>query len=350
VPPGGLPDDLEPGTDDDRLEPVGGYGPAPAPDAVHRLEVSPDDAGGRLDRFLAARLPGFSRSRLAQLADEGHVTVDGAVAKPALRLKPTQRVEVRVPAPRPATPLPEDLPVPVLYEDADLVVVDKPAGMVVHPAAGVYSGTLVNALLHQVRDLAGIGGELRPGIVHRLDRETSGALVVAKTEQALAALQRSFQAREVEKEYLAVAHGMPPPRGTFDTPFGRHPVDRVKMTGRLPPGTLRRAVTHWGVEEAFGGAAARVAVRLETGRTHQIRVHFSEAGFPLVADTTYGGDKRDRRAEPWLRAASARLGRHALHAHRLSFPHPRTGAPVRCEAPIPPDLAALLAAARAACG
>ncbi|MFM2152579.1 MAG: hypothetical protein RL199_1014 [Pseudomonadota bacterium] len=310
----------------------------------HGFAVGADDAGERLDRVLVRCLPAHSRARLAQLVDEGRVSVDGRAAKPSLRVKAGQRVEVEIPAPVEALPRAQELPLSVLYQDADVVVVDKAAGMVVHPAAGVPDGTLVNALLFHVRDLSGIGGTLRPGIVHRLDRDTSGVMVVAKHDQALVRLQRAFHDRDVGKTYLALVHGVPPDEGTFDTPFGRHPTDRVRMTGRLLPGAAdaRRAVTHYRVVEVFGAEAAFVEVRLETGRTHQIRVHLSEAGFPLLADETYGGAKRDRRAGGRVGFAAARVGRQALHAWRLTFAQPSSGAPLSFEAPLPADFAAAL--------
>jgi 23S rRNA pseudouridine1911/1915/1917 synthase len=331
----------------------------PSPEAIEPLDDLPQgerrrfmasagDAGDRLDRALSRWIPEWSRSRLAQLADEGLVELGGKPARPAARVKAGDVVEVTLPPPAPAAPLPEDLPLRVLHEDADVVVLDKAPGMVVHPAAGVISGTLVNALLFHVQDLGGVGGELRPGIVHRLDKDTSGCIAVAKHDAALYRLQQAFQARTVDKRYLALVHGAPPDRGTFDTPFGRHPVERVRMTGRLrddDPGA-RRAVTHYEVVERFGADAALVSVQLETGRTHQIRVHFSEAGHPLLADATYGGAKRDKKAPEPVRRASEAVGRQALHAASLSFPHPRTGAVVRCEAPVPADLAAALAALR----
>lgn len=310
----------------------------PPPQEHHSLVVDAGGAGERLDRWLAARLPELSRSRISQLIDDGDVTVDGGASRPAARLRPGSTVELRIPPPVPALPQAEDIPLPVLYEDADLVVVDKPAGMVVHPAAGVHSGTMVNALLHHVTDLAGIGGELRPGIVHRLDKDTSGVLVVAKNDFTLAALQRSFQARDVDKRYLAIVHGVPAPTGTIDTPFGRHPVDRTRMTGKVKDPDARRAVTHFTLKEMFGTDAARVEVQLETGRTHQIRVHFSELGHPLLCDETYGGAKRDKRAAPMVRQAATALGRQALHAARLAFAHPRDGRPMSFEAPLPEDL------------
>ncbi len=302
--------------------------------------VGPEGEGARLDRHAATLWPDLSRSRLSQLIDDGHLLLNGQPARPSVRLKSGAHLELRVPVPEPAQPQPENRELSILYQDADLIVVDKPAGMVVHPAAGVRSGTLVNVLLHHVRDLGGIGGELRPGIVHRLDKDTSGVMVVAKTEQALTALQASFQARSVDKRYVALCHGVPRATFTIDTPFGRHPTDRVRMTGKLRAG--RRAITHGTLLEAFGTDAAYLELRIETGRTHQIRVHLSEAGHPLLGDATYGGTRRDHRAAPQVRAAAEALGRQALHARSLQLPHPRTGETLRFEAPLPTDFARAL--------
>jgi 23S rRNA pseudouridine1911/1915/1917 synthase len=290
------------------------------------IEASATDRGERVDRLLAGRLPHLSRSRLQQLLREGSVTFSGRPVKPSMRLDGDEVFEVVEPPAAPAAPAPEALPVSVLYEDADVVVLDKAAGMVVHPGAGHRQGTLVNALLHHVVDLQGVGGELRPGIVHRLDKDTSGVMVVAKTAQALAVLQRAFAARDVEKVYLAIVAGAPPDAGTFRTLHGRHPVDRKRFTGRGAKG--KPAVTHWVVKQRLEGAAL-VEVSLETGRTHQIRVHFSEAGYPLLGDPLYGS-----RASRQL-TQSPRL---ALHALRLGFPHPRTGRRLSVTAPLPTDL------------
>jgi len=205
-------------------------------------------------------------------------------------------------------------------------VLDKAAGMVVHPGAGHASGTLVNALLHHVVDLQGIGGATRPGLVHRLDKDTSGVLVIAKNDRALTALQESFKSREVEKTYLALVYGQPPAEGTFDTLHGRHPTNRLKFTAKVRTG--KRAVTHFRVTQRFS-LGAQVEVRLETGRTHQIRVHFAEAGFPLFGDSVYGTSS-SRRVDV--------IERQALHALRLTFPHPRTGRSRTFEAPVPVDL------------
>ena len=259
--------------------------------------------------------------------------VDGRPGRAALRLKGGESLEVSVPPPEPAVPEPEDRPLTILHEDRDLLVLDKPAGVVVHPSAGHARGTLVNALLHHVSGLSGVGGVLRPGIVHRLDKETSGCLVVAKSDAALRALQHAFRERTVEKTYLAFVHGHPPPTGRLATLHARHPRDRKRFTGRAKTG--KPAVTTWRVRAQLHGSAL-LEVGLETGRTHQIRVHLSEMGHPLLGDALYGGTgKGDAR----VKAVQARLGRQALHAWRLVFPHPRTGKPVRCEAAVPEDLA-----------
>jgi 23S rRNA pseudouridine1911/1915/1917 synthase len=240
----------------------------------------------------------------------------------------------------------------VLYEDPALVVIDKPAGVAVHPGAGVRAATLVHGLLHQIEGLAGIGGELRPGIVHRLDKDTSGCLVVAKSELALRGLQASFKARAVEKVYLALVHGAPAESGTLDTFYGRHPVDRKRFSSKVPEG--RRAITKWrvlarsgaGVASTSGGAqVSLLAVELHTGRTHQIRAHFSDAGHPLMADSLYGGTRREAKlpAGSPIRAAAEALGRQWLHAKTLAFDHPLAGtskpAPAPSEA-TPPKQAA----------
>jgi len=313
------------------------------------LVVPPEAAGQRLDRLLSERHEELSRSRLQSLIEQGRVTVDEGPAKASRRLKGGETIVVEIPDPVPAQPQAQDLPLRILHEDARLVVLDKDAGIVVHPAAGVPDRTLVNALLFHVKDLGGIGGELRPGIVHRLDRDTSGCLVVAKDERTLAKLQDAFRSRQVEKRYVALVHGrVVKDAFTIDTPYGRHPTIRTRYTGRDPSGPSRRAVTHVRVLERFEGATW-IEVVLETGRTHQIRVHLSEAGHPLLADREYGGTKREARlrpADPARRAAEA-IGRQALHARLLAFPHPDTGERLCVEAPPPPDFDAALAILRA---
>jgi 23S rRNA pseudouridine1911/1915/1917 synthase len=267
------------------------------------------------------------------LLEAGRVLVDGRPGRAALRLKGGESLEVSVPPPEPAVPEPQDLPLTILHEDRDLLVLDKPSGLVVHPSAGHARGTLVNALLHHVSGLSGVGGVLRPGIVHRLDKETSGCLVVAKNDAALQALQRAFQERSVEKTYLALVHGHPPASGRLATLHARHPRDRKRFTGKAMTG--KPAVTTWRVRTQLHGSAL-LEVGLETGRTHQIRVHLSELGHPLLGDVLYGGT---RKGDVRVKAVQAGLGRHALHAWRLVFPHPRNGRPVRCEAALPRDLA-----------
>jgi len=276
------------------------------------------------------------------------VLLDGQPAKAARKLRGGERVEVVLPPPEPSGLVAQDLPLAVLHEDADLLVLDKAAGMVVHPARGTPAGTVVNALLHRLGEPE-VAGD-RVGLVHRLDKDTSGCLVVAKREQALTTLQAAFKAREVEKTYLALCHGAPPDEGRLDTLYGRHPGDRTRYTTRVQSG--RTASTAWRVQERFGDRAALLAVSLETGRTHQIRVHLAEAGWPLLADAVYGGARREARLaeeDPVRRAAGA-IGRQALHAWRLAFAHPRTGKRLSFEAPLPRDLEAALSLLRAAFG
>ncbi|MEZ4400907.1 MAG: RluA family pseudouridine synthase [Kofleriaceae bacterium] len=315
--------------------------------AVHAFVVPAADDRPRLDAFVAAQPLGISRAQVQRLIDEGDVLVDGArPAKAGVRLKPWARVEVTVRPPVPVAVEAEAMALAILHEDDHLIVVDKPAGLVVHPAPGHASGTLVNGLLAHVDDFGGIGGELRPGIVHRLDRDTTGVMVVAKDEATLTALAAAWQdKREVERVYLAVCAPAPAERlgdaGTIRTLYGRHPVDRKRFSSKVATG--KAAVTHWRVRERLPLAAALVELRLETGRTHQIRVHFADAGTPLVGDPVYG-----RRYDGALADAAAALGRQALHAARLGFVHPATGARLVFETPPPPDFAALLATLRAA--
>lgn len=293
------------------------------------LWVPPAAAGMRLDRFLAERAElGLSRSRIQQLIREGRVRVDGRPARPSQPVRPGSRVWVQVPPPEPLEAVPEAIPLDVVYEDADLLVICKPRGMVVHPAPGHRSGTLVNALLVHCRDLAGIGGALRPGLVHRLDRDTTGLLVVAKTEHAYRHLAAQLKRREMERRYLALVRGVPPPEGTVDAPIGRDPRRRVRMAV-VPDG--RPARTHFRVLEAFGDRYALLEARLETGRTHQIRVHLASIGHPVAGDPLYGG-----------RAGELGLAGQALHAYRLAFTHPRSGERLAFEAPLPADFAAAL--------
>ena len=305
-----------------------------------KLSVDAAAARERLDTWLASRLDGLSRSRIQALIGSGAIRVDGAAVRANLRLRAGMQVEVEIPPPVPAAPAAEDIPLSVLFEDLDVIVIDKPAGLVVHPAAGHAAGTLVNALLHRCADLAGIGGELRPGIVHRLDKDTSGVIVVAKNERAMAALVGQFKAGQVRKEYMAVVYGVPiPPSGTVDTLIGRSPFDRKKMSAEPMRG--RRAVTHYRLVEALGDCAL-LRVRIETGRTHQIRVHLAHIGHPVLGDRQYGG--RRARNEPG--GAEAGVERQMLHAETLAFRHPRDGRELVCRAPLPADMESVLAGLR----
>ncbi len=293
------------------------------------LTAAPNAAGQRLDIWLETQLENLSRSRIQSLIKSGHITVDGHTVKPHQKIQAGMCVRVAPPPPVPVALAAENIPLAVLHEDADIIVINKPAGLVVHPAAGHPSGTLVNALLYHCHDLAGIGGELRPGIVHRLDRDTTGAMVVAKHERALAALVDQFKAGQVQKEYIALVHGIPKqPTGTIESLIGRSSHDRKKMSATPTHG--RHAVTHYRVAETFD-AMALLHLRIETGRTHQIRVHLAHVGHPVVGDATYGH-----------RRAVAGANRQMLHAARLAFTHPRTGKPVSFQAPIPADFQTLL--------
>ena len=315
-----------------------------------------EDSGARLDRVLAARIEGLSRTRLKALILDGKVTIGGrTIRDPGQRVNAGDAITVNVPPAEPAEPLPEAIPLEIVHEDSDLVVVDKPAGLVVHPAAGHPSGTLVNALIAHCGDsLSGIGGVRRPGIVHRIDKDTSGLLVVAKSDAAHKGLAAQFadhgRTGPLERAYLAFVWGVPEPRGRVDAPIDRHPTHRQKMAVRS---SGRHAVTHWEVLETFVGktgteVASLIECRLETGRTHQIRVHMAHAGHPLLGDEVYGQGFRTKVSllPDEARACLAALGRQALHAARLGFAHPVTGEELSFESELPQDLAALKAALR----
>ena len=312
-----------------------------APAGMHRLTVPAGRAGDRLDRYLPEALPGLSRVRVRRLIEEGRVLLSGAPARPAARLRGGEAVTVEVP---PAVPLdlaPEDVPLKVLHEDSWLLVVEKPAGMVVHPAPGHSVGTLVNALLSRAGTLSGIGGVSRPGIVHRLDRDTSGILVVAKTDAAHHGLSDQLSSRKMDRRYHGIVFGGPPASaGTVTTRFGRHPVHRKKMAV-LPAGG-RVAVTHYRRLGRFGPYSL-LEFRLETGRTHQVRVHCAHLGCPIVGDDVYG---RSRKISPGKGPAAAvvAVSRFLLHAFHLAFTHPVTGDRLSFTVPDPPEFAAFLAA------
>ncbi|MCV0394245.1 MAG: RluA family pseudouridine synthase [Rhizobiaceae bacterium] len=322
-------------------------------------QAGPDAAGSRLDIFLAAALaPGLSRSRVQQLIRDGRVMVDGRTAGEAkTKLLGGETIRVEMPEPEPAAPRGEDIALSVLFEDQHLIVIDKPAGLVVHPGAGNPTGTLVNALIAHCGDsLSGIGGVRRPGIVHRLDKDTSGVMVVAKTDAAHRALSAEFadhgRTGLLERAYLALVWGAPPRMaGTIDAHLGRAGADRTRRAVVRPDAAdARRAVTHWTVTERYGGsagagaAASLVECRLETGRTHQIRVHMAHIGHPLIGDRDYGrafATKANTLPEA-LGTMVRAFPRQALHARLLAFPHPADGRPMCFETPPPVDMAELL--------
>ncbi|MBZ5661040.1 MAG: RluA family pseudouridine synthase [Acidobacteriia bacterium] len=302
------------------------------PASQQQLTAASGDAGRRLDLFLAERVPQLSRTRIQELIREGNVLVGGRIAKASHRISAGEVIEVKV-LPRPAlVAAPEDLPLDLLLVDDEFVVVNKPAGMVVHAGAGHASGTLVNALLHRLGNLSGAGGPLRPGIVHRLDKETSGAMIVARNDRAHEHLAEQFRSRNVRKIYVALVHGkLPKDSGTITLPISRDPHRRTRMTARASKG--RNARTDWRVVARLDRCTLVEAV-LHTGRTHQIRAHFAAIGHPVVGDTLYGAPRT-------LRAGSRdlpRLERNFLHAARLGFAHPVTGAWVEVRAPLPEQL------------
>ncbi len=297
------------------------------------LQAEGQDSGKRLDAFLHERLPEFSRSRLQSWIKAGRVLVNNASARASYLLRGAEQISVDPAELPPLAAQAENLPVQILYGDEDVVVIDKPAGMVVHAGAGHHSGTLVNALLHHFGSLSTINGDLRPGIVHRLDRETSGVLVVARTDRAHRSLAAQFHDRTVEKIYLALVNGqMKSKKGRITAPIARDPIRRTRMTAKLLSG--RAALTEYQVLEEFE-RASYLRVRIGTGRTHQIRVHLASIGHPIVGDRLYG-------APP----APAGLSRFFLHAHRLTFHSPSTGQLITVESPLPPELAGLLLSLR----
>jgi 23S rRNA pseudouridine1911/1915/1917 synthase len=307
----------------------------------HTITVPDDSDGLRLDRFLVSLIPEQSRSQIQRLIKEGHVRVGGREAKANQPVKSGQEIFVDAPSPVDPVPQPEALPLPILYQDHDLIVIDKPAGMVVHPAAGHASGTLVNALLHHVDDLSGIGGEKRPGIVHRLDRGTSGLMVVAKHDSAHEELARQFAAREVEKEYIGLVWGEVMAGRRIDAAIGRDPSNRKKMSSTTSKRMRRsrEAVTRIVRAEHFGRTLTLANVAIHTGRTHQIRVHLSAIGHPIVGDALYGG--LHRRVPGDLRAVT-HLDRPFLHAARLVFTHPEDERRMEFTSELPADLQRVL--------
>lgn len=289
----------------------------------------------RLDKVVQERLPDFSRSRIEGLIKAGYVKVNGIAAiKTGQKVVESDVIAIELPPPVPPIPQPEDIPLNVLFEDSDILILNKAPGMVVHPAPGHASGTLVNALLHHCPDLAGIGGVVRPGIVHRLDRDTSGLMVVAKTQSAMDGLAKAFATHKtVEKTYLALCHGRPRlESGRIENMIGRHPVDRKRMAIVEKDGKL--AITNYRVERVIGPISL-IECRIETGRTHQIRVHMASLGCPVIGDSAYGKSALDKRLSPVP-------ARQMLHAWRLLLWHPVTGEKLSFEAPVPTDMAAYL--------
>jgi 23S rRNA pseudouridine1911/1915/1917 synthase len=325
---------------------------------LRTIEVPAEAAGQRLDQYLAAQLEGVSRSRVQLLLDQGDVLVDGKREKASLKLRGGERIDITgEPRPAPLKAMAEEIPLDVVYEDEELAVINKPAGMMVHAGSGQNEearnrGTLVNALLYRFKALSATGGDLRPGIVHRLDKDTSGLIVVAKNDRTHAALAELFSSRQIKKTYIALVQGaVERARGTINSNVGRDPQRRTRMTTK-PLGDARAAVSHYEVVRRLAnrfGKFTLVRVRIETGRTHQIRVHMASIGHPVVGDTLYGGSGQltdqvasqaatskaaRRKAEP----ERLRLGRNFLHAAQLEFPHPGTGKLLQLEAPLPAEL------------
>ena len=293
-----------------------------------QFTVNASDAGKRLDLIVHDRFPDHSRSRIQEWIRTGRVRVNGGTPRPSYLVRAADTIDAEPAAPPPLHAAAEDIPLHVLYEDRDLVAIDKPAGMVVHAGAGVHSGTLVNALLHRFGALSGVGGAMRPGIVHRLDRYTSGILLVAKNDLAHQRLAEQFSARKVEKVYLALVHGdVKQDHGRIERPITRDPVHRTRMTARLESG--RAAWSEYRVLRRYTGFTL-LEVRIGTGRTHQIRVHLSSIGHPVVGDTLYGAPARVPDRPP--------LGRFFLHAHRIRFHQPSTGEEIALTSPLPPEL------------
>ena len=325
---------------------------------LRTIEVPAEAKGQRLDQYLAAQLEGVSRSRVQLLMDQGDVLVNGLREKASLKLRGGERIDITgEPHPAPLRATPEEIPLDVIYEDADLAVINKPAGMMVHAGSGQNEearnrGTLVNALLYRFKALSATGGDLRPGIVHRLDKETSGLIVVAKNDRAHAALAELFSSRQIKKTYVALLQGtVERARGTINSNVGRDPQRRTRMTTK-PLGDARAAVSHYEVVRRLAnrfGKFTLVRVRIETGRTHQIRVHMASIGHPVVGDSLYGGSGHltDQVASQAATSKAARrkseperlrLGRNFLHAAQLEFPHPSTGKLLQLEAPLPIEL------------
>jgi 23S rRNA pseudouridine1911/1915/1917 synthase len=300
--------------------------------------VEADAVRIRLDQFISSRIPGESRSQIQNWIRKGYLRVNGEPVKTGYLLRLNDRITLLAPESTPDQPFPEEIPLDILYEDSDIAVINKPAGLVCHTGAGVRSGTLVNALLYHMGPLE-TGDPQRPGIVHRLDKFTSGAMLIAKNLQAHRHLSQQFKSRAVKKEYAALVYGKPsPPSGTISLPLGRDPKDRKKISTRARKS--RSAITHYTVQEDFGSVSL-LSIHIETGRTHQIRVHMTQKGHPVVGDTVYGGD-RIRSLPARLYAVLKDLQRPFLHSHEVQFLHPKTGELLTFRAPLPPELELIL--------
>jgi len=324
---------------------------------LERTTVDGKSAGLRLDLFVTRHFSyqieqwGLSRTTVQRLIAAGEITLNGEQVKPGARIKPEDRIEIRSLPTRKSTLVAEAIPLRILYEDEDCVVIDKAPGLVVHPAGGHANGTLVNALLHHCPDIRGIGGEQRPGIVHRLDKDTSGVMIIAKNDRSFQVLARQFRDRKVHKEYLALVWGKFDVRqGIIDRPIGRHRADRKKMSSTRVLAKTRAAVTEWSTESAFCMGAARergiwvslLRLKPRTGRTHQIRVHLADLGCPLVGDKVYGRKHHNALTKTEKFGPLENFPRQALHAQKLGIVHPRSGIPMEFESPVWPDMEQLL--------
>lgn len=316
-------------------------------DSLFHFDAFDEDHGLRLDLFLATRSMSLSRSRIQELIKSGAVSVNQILCKASYRMRTGDRVRILVPAPSPPVIMPEPVEFDIVHEDDAILVVNKPAGLVVHPAAGHHTGTLVHGLLWHCGSLSSIGGVTRPGIVHRLDKDTSGLMVVAKNDQAHAALSRQFKSGQIKKEYRTLVHGLlDEETGTLDLPIARHPTKRKEMTVARIKG--KKAVTNWRVIETFPSGFSSLSVAIMTGRTHQIRVHLSHMGHPVVGDPVYGHGKNWWKRHPLREGGLLILpARQMLHSRRLGFVHPKTGRFMDFEAPIPDDMEEMTACLRA---